>query len=170
MTINEAKDLIAPATIAADSSQQWVDLGCGSGTFSYALAAILPKGSNIICVDIGTQHIEPVYNNNSLQFKKADIQQVSFAPGSLSGILMANSLHYVKDQRSFIERIGKFLAANASYIIVEYDTDIANQWVPYPLSFNTLNKLFDKYDTVRKLNERPSVYGRANLYACQVSG
>jgi ubiquinone/menaquinone biosynthesis C-methylase UbiE len=168
MTIEEAKSLISPATISQRSSQQWADLGCGSGTFSYALASLLPEASNIICVDKETQAIDPVYKNNSLQFKKADIQQVNFDPGTLSGVLIANALHYIKNQEAFIERVNKFLRADATWIIVEYDTTTSNRWVPYPVSFNRLEELYKSYGEIIKLNERASAFGQAMLYACQV--
>lgn len=168
MTIEDAKSLIAPAIISQRSAQQWTDLGCGGGTFSYALASLLPEGSNIICVDKDPQRIDPAYSGNSLQFKKADIQQVNFEPGSLSGVLIANALHYVKDQEAFIERIDKFLQPGGSWVLVEYDTTVASPWVPYPVSFNRLKELYKGYGEIRKLNERDSVFGRAKLYACQV--
>jgi trans-aconitate methyltransferase len=103
MTIDEAKSLIAPAVLHPHRSQQWADLGCGNGTFSYALASLLPDGSNIVCVDKETQTIVPFHDGKSLRFEKADIQKVSFEPNSLSGILIANALHYVKDQQAFIK-------------------------------------------------------------------
>lgn len=168
MTIEEAKSLIAPATISQQSSQQWADLGCGSGTFSYALASLLPEGSNITCVDKEMQEIDPVYKGNSLRFKKADIQQVNFEPNTLSGILIANALHYIKYQEAFIERMNKFLRADATWIIIEYDTDISNRWVPYPVSLKRLEELYKGYGEIHKLNERASVFRQAMLYACQV--
>jgi ubiquinone/menaquinone biosynthesis C-methylase UbiE len=168
MTIEQAKNLIAPATISQQSSQQWADLGCGSGTFSYALASLLPEGSNIICVDKETQKIDPVYKDNSLRFKKADIQQVNFDLNTLSGVLIANALHYIKDQEAFIEQVNKFLRADATWIIVEYDTTTPNRWVPYPVSFNRLEELYKSYGKITKLNERASAFGQAMLYACQV--
>lgn len=169
MTIAEARELIAPVVLTDGANQQWADLGCGTGTFSYALATLLPGNSRIVCVDKELQAIKPLYDGVHLEFNQADIQEIDFAPRSLSGILMANSLHYVKNQPKFIERISQFLNKNASFIIIEYDTDVSNQWVPYPLSFNTLSKLLKGYGKVRKLNERPSIYGSAHLYACQVS-
>ena len=168
MTIEEAKSLIASATLHPHPSQQWVDLGCGKGTFSYALASLLPDGSNIICVDKETQPIAPLYDGVSLQFEKADIQKINFEPSSLSGILIANALHYVKDQKAFIKRLDTFLVQDASWIIVEYDTEASNRWVPYPVSFNRLKELFIGYGDVYTLGEKQSVYGQSILYACQV--
>lgn len=169
MTIEEAKSMITPVELSPHLSQQWIDLGCGNGTFSSALASLLPDGSKIICVDKATQAIEPFYGGTSLRFEKADIQKVSFEPNSLSGILIANALHYVKDQQAFIKRLNGFLTQDASWIIVEYDTETANQWVPYPVSFKRLKELFGKYGNVYQLGERQSVYGHSKLYACQIA-
>jgi hypothetical protein len=87
-----------------------------------------------------------------------------------NGILMANALHYVKDQAAFIEKAAAHLEASAGFLIVEYDTVSANQWVPYPLTFVRLRSLFAAagFGQVRRLGERPSAFGSAMLYAAQV--
>lgn len=170
MTVDEAKNLIAACTLSPQAPQHWADLGCGGGVFSYALASLLPLGSNIVCVDKSPQRLKPEYNGVSLQFVQTNLETACFAPASLSGVLMANSLHYVKNQRAFIERMKSYLSTEASWILVEYDSDVANPWVPYPLSFKSLATLFRSagYDVINKLGERPSVYGRAKLYACEI--
>jgi trans-aconitate methyltransferase len=168
MTIDEATQLISSSNLLPTPSY-WADLGCGGGIFSYALAGLLPEGSRITCIDQEPQQIEPSINGVSLRFEKAKIEKMVFAPRSLDGILMANALHYVKDQPGFIERLESFLSPTASFLIVEYDTDLSNRWVPYPISFSRLQHLFKDYSDVKKLGERPSVYGRANLYACQIT-
>jgi hypothetical protein len=50
---------------------------------------------------------------------------------------------------------------------VEYDMEAANHWVPYPINFSSLKKLFHDvgFSFVEKINERPSVFNRANLYS-----
>lgn len=170
MTVDEAKNLLAACTLSPQVAQRWADLGCGSGVFSYALASLLPSDSRIVCVDKSPQRLRPGYNGVPLQFVQTDLETASFAPASLSGVLMANSLHYVKNQRAFIERMRPYLIVNASWIVVEYDSDVASPWVPYPLSFNSLATLFRPagYAVINKLGERPSVYGRATLYACEI--
>ena len=91
-------------------------------------------------------------------------------PQNLNGILMANSFHYVKDKNTFIKKIEKNLKLEGSFIIVEYDMDNSNPWVPYPLSFNSLKKFFEKfrYTSITKLNEHPSMYRRANIYSALI--
>jgi hypothetical protein len=55
-------------------------------------------------------------------------------------------------------------------LLVEYDMDTANPWVPYPVSFTSLMQLFQElgYTTIQHLGELPSRYNRANIYAARV--
>ena len=55
---------------------------------------------------------------------------------------MANSLHYVKNKTDLLKKIKTCLNANGCFLIVEYDMEAANRWVPYPISFSSLTKLF----------------------------
>ncbi len=85
----------------------------------------------------------------------------------LDGVIMANSLHYIRDRDAFAKSLSSVLKDNARLIIVEYDTDAANRWVPFPISFNTLEKWAAGvgFRNVRRLKERPSIYQRAKMYS-----
>jgi ubiquinone/menaquinone biosynthesis C-methylase UbiE len=171
MTNKEAVGLINGGVLGG-KPQKWADLGCGSGTFTEALAAILPSGSSIVAVDKSLQHLEKTMGNHvSVDFIQADFERTDLSLSGLDGILLANSLHYVKDKNALIQRLEKYLAADKRFLIVEYDTLSANQWVPYPIDFVRLEDLFTalNYHSVVKLSEGRSLYGRANLYAAAVS-
>ena len=56
MEIIEAKNISATARFAT-APQTWLDLGCGSGIFTLALAELLPFGSTIVCVDKEEQNV-----------------------------------------------------------------------------------------------------------------
>ena len=51
--------------------------------------------------------------------------------------------------------------------MVEYDTDLPNPWVPYPLSFITLRKVFTElgFNVVKKISEKKSLYRTGHIYS-----
>jgi hypothetical protein len=53
---------------------------------------------------------------------------------------------------------------------VEYDTNEASRWVPYPVSQARLRALFEGagYTSIRVLRSRPSVFRRARLYSAAI--
>lgn len=62
----------------------------------------------------------------------------------LDGIVMANSLHYVRKKEPFLQQIRAYLRPGGRLLLVEYNADRGNPWVPYPLSYNTWAKLADQ--------------------------
>lgn len=83
---------------------------------------------------------------------------------ALDGVLMANAFHYVRDHRAFLRRYDAH-ARRRRVLLVEYDTDQATPWVPYPLGYAAGVDLFRTagYD-VSALGRRRSVYRRAEIY------
>lgn len=153
----------------------WADLGCGEGTFTRALAACLAPGSTIHAMDADAGALSRLpadIHDVHVHAHAGDFTRTPWPFGALDGILMANSLHYVRDQPAFIARCVAALPMHGTFTIVEYDTDAANQWVPYPLSRARLTSLFQAagYTRVEPLGTRPSLYGRARLYAVQITG
>ncbi len=156
---------------ALASRQRWADLGCGTGTFTRALAAILPPESEIIAIDKTRQSLAPLMAKEvKVNFLQADMEQDRLPVNHLNGMLMANSLHYIRDKNAFIRKLEPAFAAQKQWLIVEYDTEKANQWVPFPLSLEKLRAMFTAlgYHHVEKINSRPSIYG-GTMYAALVT-
>jgi SAM-dependent methyltransferase len=59
----------------------------------------------------------------------------------LDGVVMANSLHFQRQKRAVVQLIRSYLRPGGRLILVEYDTDRGNRWVPYPLSYQTWEAL-----------------------------
>jgi len=179
MTLNEALSLIdsagpllsrtGNAQHHSGQAQHWADLGCGDGLFTEAIARLLPTGSTVRGIDTRPGLKSHTTSNGvTLTPMKADFVRDDLGLHDLDGILMANSLHYVKDQSAFFQRLRTHMHPHAPFLIVEYDTDVAvPRWVPYPLSLISLTTLFRKagYCLIQKLGERSSVYGRSDIYA-----
>ncbi|MBX2816238.1 MAG: class I SAM-dependent methyltransferase [Saprospiraceae bacterium] len=170
MTIDEAREMLVAAPFR-EEAQIWLDLGCGSGKFTAALAGLLPAGSTVIGVD---QHVQEIPNDGSkgvdIQFLQLDMLDIPNLPRPVQGILMANSLHYIEHKSAYIAGLLEQFDGQPQFIIVEYDMHASNQWVPYPMPFAELDTHFSKdvFGQVRKIGERPSMYRRGNLYAAHI--
>ena len=168
MKLSEAISLIDNSYKFKDISR-WADLGCGAGLFTRALAHLLQPGSTIYAVDRNKIGLQSLHSSVGTFIKKVEIDfiQEELPLQNLDGILMANSFHYVEDKAAFISKIEKCFKEDALFLIVEYDLNIANHWVPYPLSSLSLKQLFEisDYHSVEKLREHPSVFQRARMYS-----
>jgi trans-aconitate methyltransferase len=170
---NEAFDLINNDHISRNKSvTHWADLGCGTGLFTQALSRLLQPGSSIHGID-NNRSLKRQTTPNGIEIIPLQLDFVTDDWGlqDLDGIVMANSLHYVKDKVAFLQKIKPCLKPGVSFLIVEYDTDTpVPAWVPYPVSFPSLVRLFTNvgYTSVQKLGERPSIYGGGNIYAALI--
>jgi SAM-dependent methyltransferase len=59
----------------------------------------------------------------------------------LDGIVMANSLHFQRDQLPVIERVRSYLRLGGRLVIVEYNIDRGNLAVPHPVSYKRWQQL-----------------------------
>ena len=167
MRHRDAVALIADAGFDATPSV-WADLGSGEGTFTRALASLLPPGSVVHAIDRDASAVAGLRASSPVRIVPHALDFVS-APWPIDvvdGILMANSLHYVRNQRGFLGLCVSRLAPGGRFLIVEYDTDVVSPWVPYPVPRAGLRRLFDSVGfSVRFLGARRSMFRRAELYA-----
>lgn len=173
MEIQKAIGLIKNQVVNSNTVQVWADLGCGEGLFTRALATQLAAGSTIYAVDKNSAVLQQEGRQGGIFIKpiQADFVRDQLPVAGLNGVLMANALHFVQDQPGFIKKLQGYLTADPCFVIVEYDTDVPNRWVPYPLSFANLQQLFKQsgYTTIQRLHEQPSLYGRANIYSAVIT-
>lgn len=173
MELKEAVRLLQQDVYPFNEQETWIDAGCGSGLFTLALASLLPSGSHIYAVDKNKsvlQNIPDAYNDVSIQKSVGDFSE-SIPFNNLDGMLIANSLHYVKDKITFIKQAQRALKTRHCFLVVEYNTDTAvSSWVPFPVSFASLEKLFTQlgYQHIHKITETTSRYNRKGIYAAIV--
>lgn len=152
----------------------WADFGSGEGAFTLALRDLAGPDVEIYSVDKDKERIkdqklafERQFPDTNIHYLQRDFTDDLELP-LLDGIVMANSLHYVKDQISFLTSIQKYLKPLGKLVLVEYSIDEGNKWVPYPLSYETFSNLarevgFRKTELLEKI---PSTYWE-EMYSAQ---
>jgi ubiquinone/menaquinone biosynthesis C-methylase UbiE len=161
MKIGQATALIRTPFIEWARPQSWCDLGCGSGTFTKALAQLLAPGSTIHAVDLDQRALEEIPDrHDGVEIRKivGDLRSPSLRLPSVDGILMANALHFIQEQHLFLRRL---LSVTDRFLIVEYERSRPSMWGPYPVGFERLCALFSEagVEGVEKLAIRPSRFG-----------
>jgi len=142
----------------------WADLGSGSGAFTLALADLIGETGRIYSIDKDRrvlkeqeQALEKAFPAVPVQFLNADFTQWLAVP-LLDGIVMANSLHYVQKKDGLLQQIRAYLKPDGRLLLVEYNSDLGNPWVPYPLSYGTWEALAEQngFSATRLLDRVPS--------------
>jgi trans-aconitate methyltransferase len=148
--------------------QVWADLGSGSGLFSRALATLLPPASTIYAVDrdqASLDEIEWSYADRTLIRVNSEISETVELP-MLHGALLANVMHFLPDQVGLLKQLQRQLLDKGALIIIEYDTDTGNRWVPYPISYDRMKKMAESLGLdIRLLKSERSRYNSGTLYS-----
>ena len=121
----------------------WADLGSGSGAFTLALADLIGATGHIYSVDKDRgalreqeRAMRSRFSGTTVHYLTADFTQLLDLP-PLDGIVMANSLHYVRKKDPVLQLVHSYLKPGGRLLIVEYNADRGNMWVPYPFSYHT---------------------------------
>ena len=111
---------------------RWADLGAGEGAFTLALADLLGPEAHITAIDKDARALQSIQGR--FEVRVADFTR-PLELHDLDGVLMANSLHYVRDKQPVLEAVHQMLRPGGRLIIVEYGADRGNPWVPYPFTY-----------------------------------
>jgi SAM-dependent methyltransferase len=144
----------------------WADLGAGEGAFTLALADLLGPGANITAVDRDGRAMRGLAAEMGRRFPPTRLEVVTadftrpLALSGLDGVVMANSLHFVRDKRPVLEAVRLMLRPGSSLVLVEYGSDSGNPWVPHPISYARWEQLAGQsgFEDTRKLHSVPSRY------------
>ena len=139
-------NLLRPADLQPGGT--WADFGAGSGAFTLALRELIGPHADIYAVDkdrrgfsdLEKAHREKFTTAQNVHSMRADFTGALSLP-PLDGIVMANSLHFFRDKEKVLHHVRSFLKLNGVLLLVEYNVDSGNLWVPHPLSFETYQTL-----------------------------
>ena len=131
----------------------WADLGAGTGNFTWALRELLGVRGTIYAVDRDRRAIErqraalaqAVEPGAAIVPIQADFTRPLDLP-PLDGALMANALHFVRDQPAALALVASYLRPGGHLLLVEYDVAAALAWVPFPVPFERFHALATQAD------------------------
>jgi SAM-dependent methyltransferase len=142
-------DHVALLRLAVTLGETWADIGAGEGAFTLALADLLGPGGRIVAIDRDGRvlreneaSVRSRFPEVALETRVADLTGPLALP-PLDGIVAANSLHFVARDRqvAVIAGLAAHLVAGGRFVVVEYDADRGNPWVPHPFSYATWERL-----------------------------
>jgi len=123
----------------------WADVGAGTGAFTLALADLVGPGGQIVAVDRDRGALSENASAVAARFPGVGMRPLvadfthDLTLPSLDGVVMANSLHFVPPERQVevVATLATHLRTGGAFIVVEYDADRGNPWVPHPFRFET---------------------------------
>jgi|GEM_PF-128140 len=144
MNHSDYVNLLRPASLSPGGS--WADLGAGAGAFTFALRELVGETAVIHAIDrdrgrlaeLGRGYASRFGGVAHLHLSVADFTGVLDLP-PLDGILMANSLHFFKEP--VLQQVISLLKPGGGLLLVEYNVDSGNPWVPHPISISTWRRL-----------------------------
>ena len=169
MNHNDHVNLLRPANLP--QSGVYADFGAGSGAFTLALRELIGLDATIYAVDKDKSSLQELENSHRARFHTTDNPSAPLTVRAaipadtpvrdgraslillpsdfsrpleippLDGIVMANSLHFFKDKEKILRHVREFLKPNGVLLLIEYNVDRGNLWVPYPLTFETFHSL-----------------------------
>jgi SAM-dependent methyltransferase len=123
----------------------WAELGAGAGNFTRALRDLIGPQSVIYAVDRDSRAVaqlraaatEPGAAIRPLQ---GDFTRPLELP-PLDGALLANALHFVRDQSAVLRLVAGYLRPGGKLLLVEYARSFPLPWIPFPIPFERFQAL-----------------------------
>jgi ubiquinone/menaquinone biosynthesis C-methylase UbiE len=119
--------------------------------------------------------LDGVVMANSLHyFKNPKMKVVERASGRENGkntrAFQHESISHLPDKMAVLRHVRSFLKTNGLLLLIEYNVDTGNPWVPYPLTFETWRMLALRagFNEPRLLAKRPSSF-LCEFYSAEVN-
>ncbi len=148
------RDHVALLRASVEPGGTWADIGAGEGAFTLALADLLGPGGRIVAVDRDGRALEANAAAVASRFPATHLTTVTadFAGGgpvplddleALDGLVAANSLHFLSPDRQVpvVRALAAQLRPGGRFVVVEYDADRGNPWVPHPFSYRSWERM-----------------------------
>ena len=143
---------------------RWLELGAGEGAFTLALAELLGPHGEIVALDRDAGALRRLAAQLEQGFPPTGVRTTTgnfrdhLPAGPFDGVLAANSLHFLRDPVEVMTRARAVLRTGGRLLVVEYDADRGNAWVPHPFSAARFADLAEQagFTRTREIGRVPS--------------
>jgi hypothetical protein len=144
---------------------------CRRRSVHVALADLLGPGGRIVAADRDRGAPRGTPGGARAPGVRLTTQVADFASADLpqlDGLVAANSLHFVAELSGRGRRLAAYLRPGGRFVVVEYDADRGNPWVPHPFSYPSWERLAGAAGLVdtRRIGRVPSRFLGA-IYAAE---
>jgi hypothetical protein len=89
----------------------------------------------------------------------------------LDGLLVANALHFVRNQSAVIAQLASYLKNGGSFVVVEYAVKLPRGFIPNPLPYEKFERLATETGLVNihQIGSRTSPTNSMTMYAAHAT-
>ena len=94
-----------------------LDLGCGYGW--HCLYAAQHDAQSVLGIDISEKMLKQAKEKNNAEnitYKQSAMEDLAFSQDSFDVVLSSLAFHYIKDFKSLVEQISKWMAPNGNFV------------------------------------------------------
>jgi trans-aconitate methyltransferase len=134
----------------------WADFGAGSGNFTQALRTLLGTDATLYALDRDASALRR--QADDIHTIAADFTRPINGLPPLDGLLVANALHFVWNQREALALLSGYLRPGGTLLVVEYDVTTPRSYIPHPLPYTRFASLAAEIGLthIRQIGKRKS--------------
>lgn len=126
-----------------------IDLGCGTGTFSFAMAKIIGDNGLICAIDDSEKMLGFLQKRNppdNIVVIKGDVLHAPIKSGIADFCLLALILHELKDHKALIAEVNRLLKPEGKIMVLEWKANLRSPGPPKKrrIAVNYLNELLSQ--------------------------
>jgi|TARA_B100001996_G_scaffold149266_1_gene113587 demethylmenaquinone methyltransferase/2-methoxy-6-polyprenyl-1,4-benzoquinol methylase len=143
------------------SGQDWIDLCCGTGDLSFALAKLVQPFGSVLGVDFSDSQIDHARKRSfadpslSISWLKKDVLNTGLPSASFDGVIMAYGLRNLEDPEAGLKEIHRLLKPGSQAGVLDFNHPTEGSKTSY----------FQKFYLRRVVVPIASLMGLRNEYA-----